>query len=31
MLKDWRQAVGFLLGLWLAFHLLLPLVEGPAS
>jgi len=26
MLGDWRQAAGFLLGLWLSFHLLLPIV-----
>jgi hypothetical protein len=27
MMKDWRQAVGFLLGLWLAFHFLMPVLE----
>jgi len=27
MTRDWRQGLGFLIGLWLAFHLLLPLVS----
>jgi hypothetical protein len=26
MLQDWRSAAGFLLGLWLALELLLPLL-----
>lgn len=27
MTRDWRQAVAFLFGLWLALHLLLPIVS----
>ncbi len=27
MSQDWRKGVGFLIGLWLAFQLLLPLVS----
>jgi hypothetical protein len=28
MLRDWRKGLGFVLGLWIAFELLLPLL-GP--
>jgi hypothetical protein len=27
MMRDWRQAAGFLFGLWLALELLLPVFQ----